>query len=606
MTPFLSIYGGCSLLALLIFNWLLYRRRHRKQAAPRPTHSLRPAETSVAPGSVQAINTARITKKLEQKPVQQTERIVPAQQAAAAGEINLISVILVLLLGAFIALLNQTLMNVALPKMMTAFNISTSTAQWITTGYMLVNGVLIPITAFLMETFTTRRLFLSAMGLFTVGTLICALAPNFTILMVGRVVQASGAGIIMPLMTNVFLTVFPPEKRGGAMGLMGLAMIFAPAVGPTLSGYLVEHYTWRLLFWVVFPLGLLDIAIAYRFLADVGKRSFPKLDVLGLLLSVIGFGGLLYAFSEAGNKGWDSLSVRFTLIIGLLSLVLFVWRELTTDMPLLNLNVFRYKIFTFTTIINIFITMAMFAAMILLPIYLQNIRGFTPLQSGLLLLPGALLMGAMSPITGILFDRIGSRPLAVVGLVITVITTWQFALLTDATSFVHIMFLYTARMFGMSLLMMPIMTEGLNNLPRHLNSHGTAMSNTMRQVAGSLGTAFLVTVMTNRTTYHIGVFANHMTLANTALTQQLGADGAAVAGSQHLSLTSGQGLMVQLLNGKIAQLATIQGINDAFVVATGLTVVALILSFFIKRSTPSRKKPIQEKKALNSSGDTIS
>ncbi|MFT8361807.1 MAG: DHA2 family efflux MFS transporter permease subunit [Sporolactobacillus sp.] len=599
MTPFLSIYGGCSLLALFIFNWLLYRNRHRKMTAPRPTRSPRPLETSEAAAeTARTVGTVSSTSA-EKKPVQRTEKAVPAPHAAAVGEINLISVILVLLLGAFIALLNQTLMNVALPKMMTAFNISTSTAQWITTGYMLVNGVLIPITAFLMETFTTRRLFLSAMGLFTLGTLICAIAPNFTILMAGRVVQASGAGIIMPLMTNVFLTVFPPEKRGGAMGLMGLAMIFAPAVGPTLSGYIVEHYTWRLLFWVIFPLGLLDIAIAYRYLADVGKRSFPKLDLIGLLLSVIGFGGLLYAFSEAGNKGWDSLPVRLTLFIGLLSLILFVWRELTTDMPLLNLNVFRYKIFTFTTIINIFITMAMFAAMILLPIYLQNIRGFTPLQSGLLLLPGALLMGAMSPITGILFDRIGSRPLAVIGLLITVITTWQFALLTDATSFGHIMFLYTARMFGMSLLMMPIMTEGLNNLPRHLNSHGTAMSNTMRQVAGSLGTAFLVTVMTNRTTYHIGVFANHMTLANTALTHQLGVDGAIVAGSQHLSMTSGQGLMVQLLNGKIAQLATIQGINDAFVVATGLTLVALILSFFIKRSIPSRKKPLEEKDALN-------
>ncbi|CAM3045927.1 DHA2 family efflux MFS transporter permease subunit [Sporolactobacillus spathodeae] len=600
MTPFLSIYGGCALVALVLFNWLLLHRRWRRKAgltdsqarAKRAFKTISrretPEETTIRSQRMQKLSETTIEPNRRTSP--EKAAMAPTGANVTSPKINLLSVMLVLLLGAFIALLNQTLMNVALPKMMTAFNISTSTAQWITTGYMLVNGVLIPVTAFLMETFTTRRLFLSAMGLFTAGTLICAIAPGFTFLMIGRVVQASGAGIIMPLMTNVFLTVFPPEKRGGAMGMMGLAMIFAPAIGPTLSGYIVEHFTWRLLFWVVFPLGLIDIALAYRYLANVGKRTFPKLDVLGLILSTTGFGGLLYAFSEAGNKGWDSLSVKLTLIIGIISLILFVWRELVIENPILDLKVFRYKIFTLTTIINIFITMAMFAAMILLPIYLQNIRSFTPLQSGLLLLPGALLMGVMSPITGILFDRIGSRPLAIIGLLITVLTTWQFALLTDATSFGHIMFLYTARMFGMSLLMMPIMTEGLNNLPRTLNSHGTAMSNTMRQVAGSLGTAFLVTVMTNRTTYHMSEFANHVTLSNTPLDHQVGMASFALANSQHLSISAGQGLMRQLLNGKMGQLATIQGINDAFVVATGLTIVALILSFFIKRSTPSKKK----------------
>ncbi|MFX3619566.1 MAG: DHA2 family efflux MFS transporter permease subunit [Sporolactobacillus sp.] len=602
MTVFLSIYVGCALVVLIALNLILRRKRRMKR-----NPSAYQSSSDYASIETQNSGTERIesdhqkSRSLEaSEKVQQSGEDIPAEADQTAGialtessepkKINLLSVMLVLLLGAFIALLNQTLMNVALPKMMTDLNISTSTAQWITTGYMLVNGVLIPITAFLMETFTTRKLFISAMSLFTIGTLICALSPDFSILMVGRVIQASGAGIIMPLMTNVFLTIFPPEKRGGAMGLMGLAMIFAPAIGPTLSGYVVEHATWRLLFWIVFPLAIIDIILAYRYLANVGKRSFPKLDYPGIVLSTIGFGGILYAFSEAGNKGWGSLVVLSTLFIGIIALILFVWRELVTDTPVLNLNVFRYKIFTFTTIINVLITMAMFAAMVLVPVYLQNLRGFTPLQSGLLLLPGALLMGVMSPITGILFDRMGSRPLAVVGLAITVLTTWQFAQLSDATSFNHIMLLYTARMFGMSLLMMPIMTEGLNNLPRELNSHGTAMSNTMRQVAGSLGTAFLVTVMTNRSTYHVGEYANHMTLSNTPLTHQLNVEGYALASSQHLPAASAQGTVLQLLDGKVTQLATIQGINDAFVVATGLTLIALILSFFIKRSTPSRKK----------------
>ncbi|RYM06644.1 DHA2 family efflux MFS transporter permease subunit [Sporolactobacillus sp. THM7-7] len=607
MTSFLSVYSTCAVIFIILINLFLYRRRKKaarsatEGAAPFKENTGKAAYSAASPAADQPDKGAETLKQAlplaeekgtsDQKKVPITPKSRREQSKASDKKFSPITVIVVLVLGAFIALLNQTLMNVALPKIMTDLNISTSTAQWTTTGYMLVNGVLIPITAFLMETFTTRKLFLTAMGLFTLGSAVCALSPNFSILMTGRVIQASGAGIIMPLMTNVFLNIFPPEKRGGAMGIMGLAMIFAPAVGPTLSGYIVEHFNWRLLFWIVFPLGLLDILLAWRFLQNVGRRTFPKLDVSGVVLSTVGFGGILYAFSEAGNNGWSDTAVITTLIVGSVSLALFVWRELTAETPVLEMRVFKYSIFTFTTIINILITMALFAAMILLPIYLQNIRGFTPLESGLLLLPGAILMGVMSPITGMLFDRIGSRPLAVAGLIITVITTWGFAQLTDTTSYTHILLLYSVRMFGMSLLMMPIMTEGLNNLPRELNSHGTAMSNTMRQVAGSLGTAFLVTVMTNRTTDHVAEYSDHITSGNTILAGQLGSAGQALGNSGHLPAAAGQTAMLQMIYGKVEQMATIQGINDAFLVATLLTVLALILSFFIKRATPPKKKP---------------
>ncbi|MCI1858935.1 MAG: DHA2 family efflux MFS transporter permease subunit [Sporolactobacillus sp.] len=595
MTSFLMIYSAGALVFLVLFNFFL---RHRRP--PKPTDQKR----TVNDATIVRIKTPKTDeqpKTAEQMTIKPPIR--PVRQAENDEDGHHVSIIVILLLGAFVALLNQTLMNVALPKMMTDLNISTNTAQWITTGYMLVNGVLIPITAYLMETFTTRKLLITAMSLFTLGTLLCAVAPNFLFLMVGRVVQATGAGIIMPLMMNVFLTIFPPEKRGGAMGLMGVAMIFAPAIGPTLSGYIVEHYTWRLLFWIVFPLGVLDVLLSFIFMRNVGRRSFPKLDILGVILSTIGFGGVLYAFSEAGNEGWNDTAVVCTLIVGLIALLFFTWHELRTKTPLLNLRVFRYRIFTFTTIINILVTMAMFAAMILLPVYLQTIRGFTPLQSGLLLLPGALLMGVMSPITGLLFDRIGSRPLAIIGLAVTIVTTWGFAHLTDATTYGWIMFLYTARMFGMSLLMMPIMTEGLNDLPRSLNSHGTAMSNTMRQVAGSLGTAFLVTVMSNRATYHLGEYANQVTLGNQPLTHHLQNSALAFAGLGHLPIAEGQTTVLRILESKVQQLATIQGINDAFIIATLLTVLAWILSFFIQRATPARRKRKERQKQAKWSPD---
>lgn len=545
-----------------------------------------PVETEIT--SMSETNQDNVEKPAKKRRDQRSHFVDPTK-------INPIPIIAVLILGAFSAILNQTLLNVALPRIMTDLNVSYNTVQWLVTGYMLVNGVLIPITAFLMETFSTRKLFIFAMASFGVGTIFCALSPTFSILLVGRLIQGIGAGIIMPLMTNVMLTVFPPEKRGVAMGTMGVAMIFAPAVGPTLSGWIVENYSWRILFYVVLPIIIIDIILAVIFLKNIKKLTFPKFDLLGIVLSTVGFGGVLYAFSEAGNKGWGSGEVRSTLIIGILALILFVWREYSIKHPMLEFRVFKYNIFALTTVVNAVITMAMFAAMVLVPVYLQNIRGFTPLQSGLLLLPGAILMGIMSPITGMLYDRIGARPLAIVGLIITIITTWQFAQLTDATSYGHIMVIYTFRMFGMSMLMMPIMTEGLNQLPPHLHSHGTAMANTMRQVAGSLGTAFLVTVMSNRTSFHAAGYTNSLTVSNHFANNQLQALGKGVEATMHLPTGEGSSLINLMLYGQVMKEATIQGINDAFVVATGLATLALILSFFVKRSVKRAPRPSAKK-----------
>ncbi|UKS31390.1 DHA2 family efflux MFS transporter permease subunit [Paenibacillus sp. HWE-109] len=487
------------------------------------------------------------------------------------------------MLGAFVSILNQTLINVAIPHIMTDFNVSANVVQWLTTGYMLVNGVMIPITAFLIERYGSRFMFLTAMILFTAGAVICAVAPNFSILMAGRVVQASGAGIIMPLMMTVFLTVFPPEKRGSAMGTMGIAMIFAPAIGPTLSGWIVQTYTWRLLFYIVLPIGLIDIILAFFLMGNVTKMSKVKFDFWGFLFSTAGFGGLLFAFSEAGSAGWLSVKVLGTMLVGIVSLILFVWRELTVKEPMIDLRVFTYNIFTLTTIVSSIINMAMFAAMILLPIYLQNIRGFTPLASGLLLLPGAILMGIMQPIAGMIFDRIGVRLLAIVGLLITTVTTWEFSQLTADTTYNHILLLYCLRMFGMSFMMMTIMTEGMNQLPRHLHSHGTAMSNTLRQVAGSLGTALLVTVMSSRADFHLGNKSSTFTSTNPFIMSELSRLGNGIAAMAHIPVAAGTKLVSTLLYATSVKDSTINGINDAFLIATGITAVALILSFFISR-----------------------
>lgn len=489
-----------------------------------------------------------------------------------------------MLLGAFAAILNQTLLNVAIPQIMHDFSVSASTAQWLTTAYMLTNGVLIPITAFLMQTFSTRKLFLTAMILFGAGTLISGIAPTFFLLLVGRIIQAVGAGMLMPLMTNIFMTIFPPEKRGTAMGTLGIVLMFAPAIGPTLSGWVVENYSWRVLFFIVLPIVVADIIIAFFLMKNVLKLTFPKIDVPGIIFSTIGFGGLLYGFSEAGNHSWTSTQVLLGLIIGAIFIIFFIWRELTTEQPMLEFRVFKYGMFSLTTIVRSVAMMAMFAGMILIPLYMQNIRGYTPLQSGLLLLPGAIMMGIFQPITGRLFDKIGARPLAVAGLAMTVWSTWEFHNLTDSTSYAWIMFLYGFRMVGMAGIMMPVMTAGLNQLPQRLTPHGTAMANTMRGVASSIGAAFLVSVYTNRTKVHLTDMANSMTSPH--VKQQLAGMSHQLAAATGMPPQASTAVTDKILMGVVTKHALIHGMDDAFMVATGLAVLAFVLSFFIRKTSP--------------------
>nr|WP_127531665.1 DHA2 family efflux MFS transporter permease subunit [Paenibacillus kobensis] len=477
---------------------------------------------------------------------------VRERKETSSGTLKSGTILFIMIIGAFLATLNQTIMSVATPELMKDFSITAATAQWLTTGYLLVNGVLIPITAYLMQRFTTRQLFLTSMLTFFVGTIVSALATGFPVLLTGRMIQAAGAGIIMPLLMNVILTLFPPEKRGGAMGMVGLAIIFAPAIGPTLAGYVLENYKWETMFYGMIPLAIIVIALGYIYLRNVSETVKSKIDILSVVLSTIGFGALLYGFSSAGSKGWSSAEVILPIVGGVVALVLFTLRQLMSSNPLLDLRAFKYNMFTLTTIINIAVTMVMYADMMLLPLYLQGARGYTAIESGLLMLPGALIMGFMMPVAGKLFDRFGAKWLAVVGLAITIVTTLGFINLTDSTSFTYLVLMSTGRRIGMALFMMPIQTAGLNQLPQRLNAHGTAISNTIRQVAGAVGTALLVTIMTNRAATHAKDW-----------------------------ITSGaaQGWTKE----QLATHAQIEGINDAYLVIIAIGIVGLLLSFFIKR-----------------------
>lgn len=473
--------------------------------------------------------------------------------------------IAILFIGAFVAILNETLLNVALPAIMEEFDVNATAVQWLSTGYMLINGILIPASAYFIQRFSDKKLFITAMLLFTLGTLLASLAPAFSVLLGARMVQAAGSAIMMPLLMNVMLTAFPVEKRGAAMGMFGLVMITAPAIGPTLSGWLIEHYSWRMLFDIVLPIAVITLIFAFIKLKDVTAQRKIKLDFVSLVLSSIGFGGLLYGFSSAGEKGWDSPYVYGTIIIGAIALITFVLRQFRTDEPMLEFRVYKYPMFALSSIISIVISVAMFSSMILLPIYVQTLRGITPLDSGLLMLPGAIVMGIMSPITGKLFDKYGARVLAVIGLSITVVTSYFFSKIDMDTAYSTLVLLYTFRMFGMSMVMMPVMTNGLNQLPAINNPHGTAINNTLQQVSGAIGSALLITVMQNRTK---------------AEAEDLTAK--AMANMDASTAQNTAELKQQIMNT-----AMLHGINFTFIVSTWIAVVALILAFFIKRVKPS-------------------
>ncbi|MFC6334535.1 DHA2 family efflux MFS transporter permease subunit [Paenibacillus septentrionalis] len=462
----------------------------------------------------------------------------------------------ILFFGAFVSFLNNSLLNVALPTIMADFEITSyATGQWLSTGYMLVSGILIPVSAFLLTKFTNRQLFITSMLLFTLGTAMAAFAPNFAFLLAGRMVQAAGSSVMSPLLMNTMLISFPREKRGTAMGVFGLVMIVAPALGPTLSGYIVQYYNWRLLFEMILPFAVISLVLAVFKLKNIMPTRHTTLDYWSVVLSTVGFGGLLYGFSTASSEGWSDPVVLITIIVGAIMVILFTLRQFKLDIPLLNLSVYKYPMFALASLISVVNSAALFSGMILTPAYVQSVRHISALDSGLMMLPGAIVMGIMSPITGKLFDKFGPRVLGIVGFTITCLTTYQMTHFNLDTTYAHIILIYSIRMFGISMVMMPIITNGLNQLPTRLNPHGTAVNNTLSQVAGALGTAVFVSIMNSR--------------AESSITEQF----------SKVDLTT----ITDIEKAQITQLGLLEGIQFSFLIATLTTAVALILTFFMKR-----------------------
>ena len=459
------------------------------------------------------------------------------------------NIILMMLISTFVVILNETIMNVALPILMVELNVSASTVQWLSTGFLLTMAVVIPITGFLIQRFSTRTVFMTAMSLFTLGTLTAAVASTFGMVLLGRIVQASGTAMMLPLLMTTVLALVPAQNRGAMMGMLSTVISVAPAIGPAISGLIVQSLSWRYMFVFVLPIAIGALTYGAWKLEKVGESRKSSIDLLSVLLSALGFGGIVYGFGRAGegSEGFSSPVVATALVIGGVGLVLFVLRQRRLqrqDRPLLDLRAFRYPMFSLSVALIMIVMMALFASAILLPMYLQGVRGFSSLQTGLLLLPGGALMGVMAPFVGRLFDRFGPLYLVVVGASLLSLTLFGFTTLAQTTATTTILALHLTFSLGLSFLFTPVMTSGLNPLPSRLHSHGSAILSTLQQVAGAVGTALLITIMSIR---------NEANLERAMSPEQ----------------------------------AQLGGLHAAFTVGAGIALVALFLSFFMRRAQPS-------------------
>ena len=464
---------------------------------------------------------------------------------------KVLPIMLALIIGAFFAILNETLLNIALITLMEQFSITLPTVQWMATGFMLVMAVVIPISALLLQWFTTRQLFLGTMTVFTIGTIVAASAPTFPILLTGRLIQAVGTGLLMPIIFNVFLLIYPPHRRGKIMGIIGLVIMFAPAIGPTLSGVIVEYLGWRYLFILVIPFALFSIGFGYKYLINITEVTKPKIDYISLVYSSIGFGSLVYGFSSVGESADGFANPRVLLLIGVgvIGIALFAIRQLKLKEPVMDMRVFRYPMFTHAVFLFLIIIMAMFASEIILPIYMQGPLALSAATAGLILLPGSILNGIMSPFMGSLFDKFGPRVLMIPATLVLSGTMFMMSRLTLDTPIWVVVTSYILLMLSVSAIMMPAETNGLNQLPKRLYPHGTAVMSTLQPVAGAIGVSVFISIMNARQLH----FLKKSTTPEDAVT---------------------------------ADLALVAGVELVYFIAFAMSLVAVVLSFIVYRATP--------------------
>lgn len=498
-------------------------------------------------------------------------------------------VLLVIITGMSMDLLDMTIVNVAIPNLMAVFNVDVSQVQWVATAYMMTLGIIIPITDYLATTFGMKRVFLASTALFTVGSALCGLARDLNSLIFFRVVQAVGGGMIMPLGISILYKTFTEEERGLAMGLMGLPLLAAPALGPVLGGYLVEHANWRLIFLINVPVGIWTILLTYIVLEEFEKQK-EQLDFWGFFFSATGLGGLLLALSNGPTDGWYTPYIVYLLVASHFMLLLFVIWELGHSRPLLELRLFTNPAYCLAMILSVFSIMAIVGCLFLLPVFLQGLQGYGPMKTGLLMLPEALAAAAVLPISGVLVNRVKPTLLIIPGMTVLTWAVYCLSKLELQTSNSTLTLILAMLGVGMGLGTMPAITTGLNAVPSHLTGQASSLLNMLRQVASALGVAILTSILDSHQDIQYSRIAEDVSFTHLGVNYYLGQLAAQLSfmGTSSTDVhTSG----IAILHLQVLRQAGVLAFHDAFAVATlfaALSILPAIGFLFIKGVTTNQ------------------
>ena len=519
----------------------------------------------------------------------------PVAQQRSGGLAYKWIVAIVVVFGLFMSILDTTIVNIAIPRLQTAFGADLHSVQWVITGYTLAQGVAIPLTGYFSNRFGLKRFYIIALTAFTLGSLLCGLAWSLPVLITFRILQGFGGSFLLPMTITLLYREFPPQERGVATGFLGIPILLAPALGPSLGGYIVTFGSWQLIFFINVPIGIIAVILSIFLLREFRPEGRERFDFAGFVFVAAGLASVLYALSSASTDGWGSTTVLAFLIGGILALILFVIIELSIirreGQPLLDLRVFAYMSFTSANLANICITFALFGGLFVIPIYLQNLRGLSAFETGLLLIPQALGSMVSSLVGGRLVDRLGVRAVVIPGLLIAAFAFWELSFLSLYTPYGWFQVLLVLRGLGIGLVAQPLIVAALSEIPPRQLSQASAINSVVRSVASSLAVAILATIIQTQSKVHYSHLAEQVTPGSQL--GQLLPRLQALFVANGADLNAARATSIQVVAGLLQQQGYMLAIQDGFLLSVGIILVAIIAVFFVRRRrSPQQAQPV--------------
>ncbi len=506
------------------------------------------------------------------------------QTTGSIGKKSWHAPVLITMIGAFMSILDSSIVNVAIAPIMHVFNTNTVTIEWVVTAYALALGAVIPLSGWAGDKFGFKNVYIYSLIVFTIGSLLCSLSWSVESLIFARILQAMGGGMIMPTTIAMVTRIVPKENFGSAMGIVGISLFMAPAIGPTLGGYLVEYINWRWIFTINLPIGVIGVLLAVFYMPKFEKKStVGKLDWGGAVTSITMLFCLLLGLNKGSEWGWKSEKIVLLFYISAVCLILFLIIELTTEEPLLDIRLFKISTFTAANVMSAVVTVGLFAGIFYIPLFLQNIRGLGAMETGLLMLPAALVSGIMMPISGKLYDKIGPKPLAVTGLLICAYATYLFHKIDVNTPNSTIILWMICRSMGLAFAQMPSQSASVSSVPQDKVGRATAINNIISRVASAFGIVVLTTFLNNHMNAYSAQMANSVNAQNIAATAFFAKLSAFLGGSASAAKVYG----VTIVKGYIAQASFVRALDDLFVIAAVLSLIGAVPALFLKKNNTS-------------------